>query len=205
MSANLLKTLARKALLLISLYLPKEKLIALPTANKKEGKTRSVGVNPCHAACSKGLKGTAPLPGVLTIIIKQIVMPRNTSNERNRSLAVLIPSVDLILIVYLRTNNGFAIRCKNHKCLFVLRCSCKSLYTIFKLYLIGFFNAGSFQSLKVSSLKLVISKDLMFLNLSRISLLAINCRLSLSKELFSQLMIMSVKTKRNRYFIKEKS
>ena len=30
------------------------KLMALPTANRKEGKTRSVGVNPCQWACSSG-------------------------------------------------------------------------------------------------------------------------------------------------------
>jgi len=30
------------------------KLKALPTANKKEGNTRSVGVNPCHCACNNG-------------------------------------------------------------------------------------------------------------------------------------------------------
>ena len=30
------------------------KLIAFPTANKKEGNTRSVGVNPCQCACSSG-------------------------------------------------------------------------------------------------------------------------------------------------------
>jgi len=32
------------------------KLMALPTANKKKGKTRSVGVRPCHLACANGLK-----------------------------------------------------------------------------------------------------------------------------------------------------
>ena len=77
-------TFVRKALSLISLYRPWEKLIALPTANKKEGNTRSVGVKPCHAACSNGLKGAAPLPGVFTMIIKQMVIPLNTSRERNR-------------------------------------------------------------------------------------------------------------------------
>ena len=30
------------------------KAIALPTANKKNGNTRSVGVNPCQGACSSG-------------------------------------------------------------------------------------------------------------------------------------------------------
>lgn len=30
------------------------KAIALPTANRKKGKTRSVGVHPCQEACSSG-------------------------------------------------------------------------------------------------------------------------------------------------------
>src|SRR4051812_12144329 len=59
------------------------KLMALPTANKNEGNTRSVGVKPNQAACWSGAKGVAPLPGVFTIIIKQIVIPRKTSSERN--------------------------------------------------------------------------------------------------------------------------
>ena len=94
MRAARLNTFVRNAVLLICLYLSREKLIALPTANKNDGKTRSVGVKPCQAACSNGLKGTAPLPGVLTIIMKQIVIPRNTSNERNRSRWVLIKEFD---------------------------------------------------------------------------------------------------------------
>lgn len=66
------------------LYFTMEKLIALPTANKNVGNTRSVGVNPFHEACESGEKGAAPLPWLLTIIIKQIVMPLNTSRARNR-------------------------------------------------------------------------------------------------------------------------
>lgn len=61
-----------------------EKLIAFPTANKKEGNTRSVGVNPCHEACNSGANGVAPLPGVFTIIMKHTVMPRNTSSDKKR-------------------------------------------------------------------------------------------------------------------------
>ena len=67
-----------------SRYLSNEKLMALPTANKNDGNTRSVGVKPCQVACSRGAKGVAPLPGVFTMIIKQMVMPRNTSSERKR-------------------------------------------------------------------------------------------------------------------------
>jgi len=89
----LLNILVRNAELLISLYLCNEKLIALPTANKNEGKTRSVGVNPCQVACKSGGYGSAPLPGVLTIIIKQIVIPLKTSNAKNRSFNKLIENV----------------------------------------------------------------------------------------------------------------
>jgi hypothetical protein len=66
------------------LYFGIEKLMAFPTTNRKVGNTRSVGVNPCHAACDKGAKGVAPLPGVFTMIIKQIVMPLKTSRARKR-------------------------------------------------------------------------------------------------------------------------
>jgi hypothetical protein len=35
--------------------LGKTKAMALPTANKKNGNTRSVGVTPCQGACSSGV------------------------------------------------------------------------------------------------------------------------------------------------------
>jgi hypothetical protein len=35
-------------------YLSKEKLIDIPTINRKNGKTKSVNVHPCHCACLKG-------------------------------------------------------------------------------------------------------------------------------------------------------
>jgi hypothetical protein len=59
--------------------------MALPTANKKEGNTRSVGVKPCHVECSSGGYGMAPLPGLFTMIIKQMVIPLKTSNAVKRS------------------------------------------------------------------------------------------------------------------------
>src|SRR5690349_8465806 len=61
------------------------KLNALPTANRNEGKTRSVGVNPCQCAWWSGENVVSPLPGVFTMIMKQIVMPRKTSSEVKRS------------------------------------------------------------------------------------------------------------------------
>jgi hypothetical protein len=57
--------------------------MALPTANKKDGKTKSVGVKPFHCACKNGAKVAAPSPGVFTIIIKQMVIPLNTSRDKN--------------------------------------------------------------------------------------------------------------------------
>ena len=60
-----------------------EKLSALPTANKKEGNTRSVGVKPNQSAWVKGAQCAAPEPGELTIIIKQMVIPRKMSSVVN--------------------------------------------------------------------------------------------------------------------------
>ncbi len=37
-----------------SILLDKEKDMETPTINKKKGKIRSVGVQPCHSACLKG-------------------------------------------------------------------------------------------------------------------------------------------------------
>src|SRR5690606_4432812 len=58
------------------------KAMALPTANRKNGYTRSVGVRPCQAACSRGAKICDQLPGLLTRIIRQTAAPLNTSKER---------------------------------------------------------------------------------------------------------------------------
>ena len=54
---------------------------ALPTAKRKNGNTRSVGVSPCHAACSSGSKICDHVPGLFTSIMRQTVAPRNTSRE----------------------------------------------------------------------------------------------------------------------------
>src|SRR5436190_20661304 len=50
----------------------------------KVGNTRSVGVNPNQCACNSGGYEVSPLPGVFTMIMKQIVIPRSTSRARNR-------------------------------------------------------------------------------------------------------------------------
>ena len=54
--------------------------MALPTANKKNGKTKSVGVHPCQLACANGLKICPQEPGLFTRIIKATVAPLKTSN-----------------------------------------------------------------------------------------------------------------------------
>ena len=68
-------------LMVSNFFMPK--LNALPTANRKDGNTRSVGVNPCQAECSSWEKLGSP-PGVLTMIMKQTVMPRKTSRASER-------------------------------------------------------------------------------------------------------------------------
>ncbi|MNM94319.1 hypothetical protein D3C81_1067170 [compost metagenome] len=55
--------------------------IAFPTANRKNGKTRSVGEHPCQVACLSGANMCAHVPGLFTIIISATVAPRNTSKE----------------------------------------------------------------------------------------------------------------------------
>tara|TARA_B100001029_G_C14753455_1_gene282059 strand:- start:267 stop:482 length:216 start_codon:yes stop_codon:yes gene_type:complete len=56
-------------------------LIDVPTKNKKKGKTKSVSVHPCHLACSKGEYTYPQLPGLLTIIIRAMVIPLKISME----------------------------------------------------------------------------------------------------------------------------
>ena len=55
-----------------------------PVMNTNDGKTKSVGVKPCHLACSSGSKAMAQSPGVFTIIIKHIVMPLKISRDSKR-------------------------------------------------------------------------------------------------------------------------
>ena len=60
----------------------KEKNIAEPIMNKKKGKTKSVGVQPCQSACNNGAYTCAQEPGVLTKIIKAIVIPLKASSAK---------------------------------------------------------------------------------------------------------------------------
>ena len=57
------------------------KAMALPTANKKKGKTKSVGVIPCQVACFNGAYILPQLPGLFTNIMSATVAPLNTSSE----------------------------------------------------------------------------------------------------------------------------
>src|SRR5262245_21750123 len=78
-----LKSLKKKALVPSISYFFCEKLMAFPTTKRKVGNTRSVGVNPNHFAWSSGQNVGEP-PGSFTMIMKQIVMPLNTSRASKR-------------------------------------------------------------------------------------------------------------------------
>jgi hypothetical protein len=52
--------------------------------NRKVGKIRSVGVQPCQYACPNGTKMCPQSPGLLTKIIAPTVMPRIESTETKR-------------------------------------------------------------------------------------------------------------------------
>ena len=91
MSTVRLATLRQKAAVLPLCKPGMASASALPTANKKKGKTRSVGVQPCHGACAKGGNKAVQLPGLLTKIIKATAAPRSTSSEVLRVLALGVP------------------------------------------------------------------------------------------------------------------
>ena len=66
------------------MYFDSEKDIAQPTMNRKKGNTKSVGVQPCHSACSSGGYTCFQLPGLFTRIIEAIAIPRKTSRDFKR-------------------------------------------------------------------------------------------------------------------------
>ena len=82
MSRVLLKIFPSTAALLIAANFFRAKLIALPTAKRKEGNTRSVGVQPFQWAWRNGEYVKVSLPGVFTMIIKQTVIPLKISRDR---------------------------------------------------------------------------------------------------------------------------
>src|SRR5678816_828259 len=51
---------------------------------RKKGKTKSVGVAPCHSACWSGAYTWPQLPGLLTITMAAIVSPRKASSDVRR-------------------------------------------------------------------------------------------------------------------------
>src|SRR3569833_2850750 len=78
----------------------RESCVVTPTMKRKNGKIRSVGVQPNHGACSSGSEIDVQLPGLFTRSMPATVIPRNTSSDRSRScagdLATAAPSeVDL--------------------------------------------------------------------------------------------------------------
>jgi hypothetical protein len=58
-----------------------EKGIAVPIINTKNGKTMSVGVAPCHSACSKGAYTFPQSPGLFTMVMSIMVRPLKISIE----------------------------------------------------------------------------------------------------------------------------
>ena len=71
-----------------SRYLRREYESDVPTMNRKNGKMRSVGVQPCQGACSSGQYWyfSPHWPGLLTRIIARMVTPRKTSSDKSRPL-----------------------------------------------------------------------------------------------------------------------
>src|SRR5262245_30207692 len=63
---------------------PRASGMATPTMNRKNGKMRSVGVQPCHSACRSGGYTARHVPGLLTSTIAATVSPRNASSETSR-------------------------------------------------------------------------------------------------------------------------
>src|SRR5687768_7885418 len=71
---------------------PIENGMATPTMNRKNGKTRSVIVQPCQSACLSGPWTWPQLPGLFTSSIVAIVMPRKMSSDASRSAFTTIGS-----------------------------------------------------------------------------------------------------------------
>ena len=69
---------------LISCSLGITNAMALPTAKRKNGKTRSVGVQPSQGACFNGPYICPQSPGLFTRIMRQTVAPRKISRAWKR-------------------------------------------------------------------------------------------------------------------------
>ena len=79
------------------LYLSITNANEVPTAKRKDGKTKSASVNPCHLAGRSGAKTEDQVPGVLTMIIKQIVIPRKMSRALYLSLFFILYKISILL------------------------------------------------------------------------------------------------------------
>ncbi len=73
--------------------------VETPMINIKNGNTRSVGVKPCHDACLNGAYIELHDPGLFTMIMPAIVMPRKMSSESRRLLDCFIEIVFILLLI----------------------------------------------------------------------------------------------------------
>src|SRR4051812_19632684 len=67
-----------------SILRPRENGIATPTIHRKNGKIRSVNVQPFHSAWSRGEYIFPQSPGLFTRSIAAMVAPRKTSSDSKR-------------------------------------------------------------------------------------------------------------------------
>jgi hypothetical protein len=67
---------------------PRARGMATPTMNRKNGKMRSVGVQPCQSAWRRGPYTARQVPGLLTSTMPATVRPRKTSSDRSRDCAM---------------------------------------------------------------------------------------------------------------------
>ena len=80
-----------------------ENTIVTPTRNRNVGNTMSVGVQPFQSECSNGHQACPPL--LFTMIMNAIVMPRSTSSESIRFVAVAAGlCTDTVAMVLLNPN-----------------------------------------------------------------------------------------------------
>jgi len=90
------------------LYFLREINVEMPMINIKNGNTRSVGVSPFHCACPSGAYTLLQEPGLFTIIIPAMVIPRRMSRARIRDCPPELPPNPLKggFIVVLFINNA---------------------------------------------------------------------------------------------------
>ena len=82
----------------VKLYLRSDMNVETPMMNMKKGKTKSVGVNPNQLACPSGLYIELHDPGLFTIIIPAIVIPRRISSDSKR--CDFMAGIIILLLLY---------------------------------------------------------------------------------------------------------